>query len=152
MSPELDHDGKWTPSNLTAAVRRVLQQRVDDCVAVGRRAVERRLDELEREWDADRAMTAAAGGATLAGLLMTRLTGHRRWLLLPPVAAGLLLQQAIQGRSPATRLLRQLGVRCKSEIHFERDLLLAAIGESELYSKDDWVETASGHIKRASEA
>jgi len=152
MSAEAHHNGKLATGTLSSAVRRAIQHRVAECVAEGRRAAESRLFELERQWDAERALTAAAGGATLAGLLMTRLTGHRRWLLLPPLAAGVLLQQAIQGTSPAMTLARQLGFRNKSEIDFERDLLLVAIGEAGLYSKEDWVETASGRLKRASEA
>jgi hypothetical protein len=141
-----------TPSHVTIAIRRATQRRVARCAAAGRKSVERRIFELDYEWDVERVVQAACGGASLAGLLLGAVTRKRRWLVLPPLAAAVLLQQAIRGWSPPVALLRRLGIRTAAEIDFERSALRAAMRPASNDSKTDWVETASGHIKRASQA
>jgi hypothetical protein len=78
-----------------------------------------RLAELEREWDLERAMTAGAAGFTLAGLALTALV-DRRFVAVPAMVGGFLLQHAIQGRCPPVALLRRLGFRTSGEICEER--------------------------------
>ena len=60
------------------------------------REIPARLAELDREWDVDRAITAGAGALTLAGLALTALA-DRRFVAVPAMVGGFLLQHAIQG-------------------------------------------------------
>jgi hypothetical protein len=83
------------------------------------REIPARLAELEREWDLERAMAAGAAGFTLAGLALTALV-DRRFVAVPAMVGGFLLQHAIQGWSPPVMLLRRLGFRKSGEICDER--------------------------------
>jgi hypothetical protein len=78
-----------------------------------------RLAELDREWDLDRAIAASAGAVTLAGLALTALV-DRRFVALPAMVGGFLLQHAIQRRCPPVTLLRRIGFRTAREICEER--------------------------------
>lgn len=84
--------------------------------------VERRLEELDREWDIERTLEANAASLTLAALVLGK-TVNRRWYAFPAVIAGFLLQHAIQGWCPPIPVFRRLGVRTAREIDQERDAL-----------------------------
>jgi hypothetical protein len=78
-----------------------------------------RLAELDREWDIERAIEANAAAVALAGLTLTALV-DRRFIALPAMVAGFLMQHAIQGWCPPVPILRRLGFRTQSEICEER--------------------------------
>src|SRR5512135_469913 len=95
------------------------EKRIANCIRGGRAAVDRRLAELEREWDIERTLEANASTIALIGLTLGA-TIHRRWFLLPAAVAGFLLQHALQGWCPPVPLFRSLDVRTASEIAEER--------------------------------
>ena len=97
-----------------------LSQRLDQ--------IERRLDELDREWDMERLLEANAAALSLLGLTLS-VTVSRKWLILPMVVAGFLLQHAVQGWCPPVELFRRLGVRTVGEIDQERYALKAIRGD-----------------------
>ncbi|MFL6664694.1 MAG: hypothetical protein ACJ8G7_21165, partial [Rhizobacter sp.] len=69
-----------------------------------------------------------AAGFTLAGLALTALV-DRRFIAVPAMVGGFLLQYAIQGRCPPVTLLRRLGFRSSGEICDERCGLKMLQGE-----------------------
>jgi hypothetical protein len=83
------------------------------------REIPARLEELDREWDIERALEANAAAVSLAGLALAAFV-DRRFLLLPAGVAGFLLQHAIQGWCPPLPVLRRLGFRTPAEICEER--------------------------------
>jgi hypothetical protein len=85
--------------------------------------IDERLAELDREWPAERVFATQLGTAGLVGLALGLF--HRRFLVLPAVALGFLLQQATHGRSATLELWRRLGLRFAREIDSERQALLA---------------------------
>jgi hypothetical protein len=87
-----------------------------------------RLDQLNREWDIERAIEANAASLALAGLALGVLH-DRRWLALPALVAGFLLQHALQGWCPPVPVLRSLGFRTADEIGEERTALKAIRGD-----------------------
>lgn len=89
--------------------------------------IEARLDELEREWDIERALEANAAAISLFGIAAA--SRDRRWLLLPLTVASFLLQHALQGWCPPVPVLRRLGFRTASEIEAERIGLRQARGD-----------------------
>lgn len=78
-----------------------------------------RLAELDREWDIERAIEANAATIALTGLALTALV-DRRFIALPAMVAGFLLQHALQGWCPPVPVLRRLGFRTPAEICEER--------------------------------
>jgi hypothetical protein len=88
----------------------------------GPEAIRRRLDELDHEWDIERAIEANAAAVAFAGVALGALV-HRRFLLLPAAVCLFLLQHALQGWCPPVPVLRRLGFRTAREIFEERLVL-----------------------------
>jgi hypothetical protein len=118
---------------INARIWRRTEQHMRHVAAAGRASIERRLRELDEEWDIERYVETLAPSFTLLGLTLG-LTRDRRWLLLPFVVQGFFLQHALQGWCPPIPVLRRLGVRTMQEIEHERCCLkhhLATLGASE---------------------
>ena len=90
--------------------------------------IDRRLHELDEEWDLDRALELNAA-AFATGSVALGLFGKKRWLLLAGLATAFLAQQALQGWCPPVELLRRLGFRTAREIDQERYALKALRGD-----------------------
>lgn len=84
--------------------------------------IERRLKELDQEWDIERALEINASslifGGSLLGLIVSK-----KFLLLPLAVSGFLLQHASQGWCPPLGMFRRLGYRTTAEIEAERHAL-----------------------------
>lgn len=93
-----------------------------------RSGIDRRLRELDREWDTERVLETTASSFALLGLALGA-TVNRKWFLFPAVVTGFLLQHAIQGWCPPLAVIRRLGVRTAREIDYERYALKAARGD-----------------------
>ena len=96
--------------------------------AVSRADIDRRLAELDREWDIERTLEANAASISLIGIALS-VTVSRRFLLLPTMVAGFLLQHALQGWCPPLPLFRRMGIRTQAEIEQERHALKALRGD-----------------------
>jgi hypothetical protein len=90
--------------------------------------IDRRLRELDEEWDIERVLETNAACAALAGTFLAA-TVHRRWLILPALVGGFLLQHAVQGWCPPVPILRRMGYRTAREIETERIALKALRGD-----------------------
>lgn len=77
--------------------------------------IDRRLEQLDREWNLDRWLQANAATLILLGVGLSAIA-DRKWLLLPGVVSAFLLQQSVQGWCPPVHLFRRMGVRTKEEI------------------------------------
>jgi hypothetical protein len=87
-----------------------------------------RLAELEAEWDIERVLMLESSAAALTGLALAA-GGRRRWLLLPALTTGFLLQHALRGWCPPIALLRRLGFRTRAEIDLEIHMLKLLRGD-----------------------
>ncbi len=81
--------------------------------------IERRLADLEREWDVERVLETNASSLALAGLALA-VAVHRRWLWLSGAVLGFLFLHGVQGWCPPLPVLRRLGVRTRAEIDREK--------------------------------
>lgn len=81
--------------------------------------IERRLQELDEEWDIERALQTNAAALILGGSILG-LFVNRLFFTVPLGVSAFLLQHAIQGWCPPLRLLRQSGCRTAREIETER--------------------------------
>lgn len=117
-----------TAGHVNEAIRRRIEEDVARYAAAGPEAIDRRLEELDREWDIERTLEANAATVALIGLGLGTFV-DRRFYLLPAAVAGFLLQHAVQGWCPPLPVFRRLGFRTASEIDEERYALKALRGD-----------------------
>jgi hypothetical protein len=109
-------------------IRERTEANVIRCGAAGPEAIDRRLAELEHEWDIERALEANAGTLAAVGAGLALLV-DRKFALIPLVVGGFLLQHAVQGWCPPVPVLRRMGFRTQTEIDHERYALKALRGD-----------------------
>ena len=117
-----------SPGRLNERIRQDAERRVTRAAEAGPHALDARIAELDREWDIERAIEANAATLGLVGLGLGLLV-NRRFLALPVVVAGFLLQHAVSGWCPPVPVLRRLGFRTTGEIDYERYALKALRGD-----------------------
>lgn len=104
------------------------QKNVERFCGTNRETLTRRLDELDREWDIERAIQTGASGHILLGLALGTFV-DRRWYAWSATVGFFLLAQALFGWAPPIPILRRLGFRTQSEIEEERDALRVLRGD-----------------------
>ena len=117
-----------TAMHVNEQIRRETEERVAQCAAAGREAIDRRLAELDQEWDIERTLEANAAAVSLLGVALGA-TVSKKWYILPGIVAGFLLQHAVQGWCPPMPLFRRWGVRTEREIDNERFALKSLRGD-----------------------
>jgi hypothetical protein len=90
--------------------------------------IDRRLKELDEEWDVERVLETGSSALSLTGLVLSVARG-RKWLLLTLVVQGFFMQHALQGWCPPLPVFRKLGIRTQYEIERERYALKALRGD-----------------------
>ena len=122
---------RQTDDGVNEHISRQIESNVIYYASQDRRALDRHLQELDREWNIEWVLEANAAAVLLLGLGL----GHfhdRRWYLLPTAVAAFALQHVLQGWCPPMSLLRRLGVRTAQEIDCERHALRALRGDFSL--------------------
>jgi hypothetical protein len=117
-----------TDAEINESIRRRTEMSIAEALAEGPYGIERRLAELDHEWDIERALEANAASISLIGLGLGTLVS-RRFFALPAVVAGFLLQHALQGWCPPLPVMRRLGLRTQTEIEQERYALKLLRGD-----------------------
>ena len=90
--------------------------------------IDRRLKQLDREWDAAQALIVGACGMSLAALALATIR-RRPWPLLPIAAANVFLAHRAIQRNQGIPLVGSLRVRPRKEIEAERYALKAVRGD-----------------------
>jgi hypothetical protein len=116
------------PEKANEQVLRELRERIAWYADRPQDEVEQRLEELEREWDLERVLLVDAAVLSWVGLALGVTVG-RKWLLLPGVVAGFLLQHAVTGWSPPVAVLRWLKCRSRRELDAEKFALRVQRGD-----------------------
>jgi hypothetical protein len=117
-----------TDSCVNDAIREQTEANVFRYSKAGRAAIERRLAQLDEEWDIERCLETMASSFTLLGVTLG-IMRDRRFLAIPLVVQAFFLQHALQGWCPPLPILRRLGVRTSAEIDEERVALKALRGD-----------------------
>jgi hypothetical protein len=143
---QLDHTGDRVREHTAEVVNTRIDTQtigsIEQTIRGGRNAIVRRLADLDREWDIDRALMvnfAVIGGTSFA-------TGLRRYSRRPilgvlgkrrkgafgffGVQLGFLLLHGIVGWCPPASLFRRLGFRTQREIELERRALQTALASA----------------------
>ncbi len=120
------------PLNTSEEHNERIRQRTEHSVShhghAGTPSIERRLADLEHEWDMERTLEANAATVSLIGSALGAFV-DRRFFAVPVVVAGFLLQHALQGWCPPVPLFRRLGFRTQREIDEERFALKTMRGD-----------------------
>jgi hypothetical protein len=117
--------------NTPDEINRGIEQQIEASVryyAEHPEQIGRRLAELDREWDIERTLEANAAAVALTGTVLGTFI-NRRFLGIPMLVSGFLLQHAVQGWCPPVGYFRRRGVRTAEEIARERYALKALRGD-----------------------
>jgi hypothetical protein len=117
-----------TPGSVNRRIARTTRENIAFYASQGRAGIDRRLQELDEEWDIERMLEANAASVALAGVILGA-TIDRRLFVIPGLVAGFLLQHAIQGWCPPLPILRHYGFRTADEINQERMALKLLRGD-----------------------
>jgi hypothetical protein len=117
-----------TAEQVNRDIHELTEQNISRYAQQGPDGINRRLQELDREWDIERILEANAAAISFVGLSLGALV-NRRWFILPAMVSAFLLQHAVQGWCPPVPVFRRLGVRTSSEIDCERYALKALRGD-----------------------
>jgi len=101
---------------------------VASVVYAGPEAVERRLEELDREWTVGRVVKVVSALGIFLGLGLAVFV-HPAWIALPTVIGLLLVQHAVSRWSLLTALIRTTGLRRGKDVEHERIALKALRGD-----------------------
>ncbi len=96
--------------------------------AVDKESIERRLLELEQEWDIERVLQTNFAAVTLLGITLGALA-LRPFYLLSGIAAAFMSEHALKGWCPPVPVFRRRGFRTAQEIARERYALKALRGD-----------------------
>jgi hypothetical protein len=127
MKHEADQVRRHTAAEVLRRIDDLTVASLNSCAEASEQT-DRRLDELDREWDIDRALEAEAAATGLLGIALGALV-RKQLLALPAFVAGAVLVQAATGRYPLMPLFRRLGLRTAREIARERYALKALRGD-----------------------
>ena len=119
------------PAHTSNSINRAIKEETEESIAHyadHRGQIDKRIRELDKEWDIERAIEANASAIAFTGIALG-ITHSRRWLALPVLVTAFLFQHAIQGWCPPVPLLRRLGFRTSYEIEEERQALKALRGD-----------------------
>lgn len=128
LDSRADRVRRSTAPHVNAEIDRQTEANIQRYAGADREAVLRRMDELDREWDIERALEVNASTLALAGLGLG-VGVDRRWLALPAVVFAFLLQHGLQGWCPPLPVLRRFGFRTRNEIDREKYELDAMLNE-----------------------
>ena len=115
-----------TAADVTREIDRQTNSNIRRYANSSEEVINRRIEELDKEWDVERALEVNASTLALTGLLLG-VTVNRKWLVLPGVVLSFLLQHGLQGWCPPLPVLRRMGIRTRGEIDREKYELRALL-------------------------
>lgn len=99
-----------------------------------REAIDKRLKELDREWNVERAIELEApliiGLGAALGLLH-----NRKWFAVSGVAAGMVVLHNTKGWYPLLPVFQRMGLRSQKDIDTERNALRVLRKDHNLYTR-----------------
>lgn len=123
-----DRIRKNTPGKINRQIEEKTKENLRRYSSMDSDAVTMRINELDREWDIERALEVNMSSIALTGIALT-IFHKRRWIILPSIVLGFFLQHALQGWCPPLPVLRKLGFRTRKEIDQEKYALKMLRGD-----------------------
>jgi hypothetical protein len=125
---EVDRVRRHTPRRALQKIDQRIENSVRFHATQDAAVISRRIRELDREWSTERWLETNASLLAFSGTLLG-ITVNRKWLAVPLIVTGFLFQHAVQGWCPPLPVLREMGVRTRSEIDREKFALKALRGD-----------------------
>lgn len=120
---------KHTAPHINSRIQHETQDRVAEFENNDRRAaLTKRLNELDREWDIERALQTNFALVSLIGLVLAAQV-NKRWLAFALAVPAFMVQHSLQGWCPPLSVMRRLGFRTSREINEERFALKSLRGD-----------------------
>lgn len=122
--------------NTSPGVNQQFEERLRDNLTpylnADRAAIDRRLAELDKEWNIERFIETEAPLMIGLGIALG-LTRGRKWFGLSAMAASMVILHGTQGWYPLLPIFRRIGVRTQNEIEEERNALRVLRGDHKAY-------------------
>jgi hypothetical protein len=99
-----------------------LRQNISRYMHADRQTIDRRIEELDREWNLERAIELEAPSMIALGVVLG-LTHNRKWFGLSVFAASMVILHNTQGWYPLLRVFQRMGMRSQNDIEQERQAL-----------------------------
>ncbi len=123
LDPGKDRVRETTSESINRKIDKEIRESILYYSGQNTNVIKSRIAELDSEWDMERLLELNASLLAFGGIMLGA-TVDKKWLILPAVITGFLMQHAIQGWCPPLPLFRRLGVRTQKEIETERHALL----------------------------
>jgi hypothetical protein len=130
----MDRVRQHTPPEINKRIDTDIDITLQRYTGASREVLPRRIDELDREWDIERALETNAAAVSLLSLILSRIH-NRKWMWLSTGVAAFLLQHALQGWCPPVSVFRRLGIRTQGEIDREKYTLKVLRGDFQAVPK-----------------
>ena len=92
-----------------------------------RKQIVARINELDKEWDIERALETNASVIIFISAVLGIITQNILWIVFIGVISAFLLEHALQGWCPPVPIFRRMGIRSSSEIDEEKYTLIKII-------------------------
>jgi hypothetical protein len=142
---------KNTNENINQRIDQEISARVRFLSLGDKKDIDKRLNELNTEWDIEKTLEVNASVIALTGII-TAAIFNKKWLILPGIVTAFLLQHGIQGWCPPLPVFRRMGIRTKAEIDKEKMTLKAIRGDfSNISPEDENLKRADKALKAVSD-
>lgn len=138
---ELDRVRANTEASVNDRIDSETEYRIAQYASQPGESIDRRLRQLDREWDLERVLELEGAFTGLAGLLLSVLV-DKRLLVLPGFASAMVFLHATQGWYPLLPIFRRLGLRTRNEIDRERYAVKALRGDFSEVMQSEFGERA----------
>lgn len=106
------------------------QQHINEYQGASKMLLQKRLSQLDREWDTERVLETNAASLILISTVLG-FTRRKCWFIFSGLVSFFLLMHAIFGWCPPLPLIRCLGIRTAEEIHDERTVIKSLMNENQ---------------------
>ena len=117
-----------SPKPLNSKVEQEIKEHLKEYSDAEYEAIDQRVNELENEWDVERALILTSASNVLVGMALGIFV-NRKWFALSAISASFLLQHSLQGWCPPLPIFRKLGYRSRKEIDREKYAMKAMRGD-----------------------
>lgn len=112
-----------TKDVINRRIQKRTQENIEGFKNKSKEDIRRRIEELEREWDIEKALETNASILIVISALLGIAVGGVGWFIFIGIIAAFLLYHALVGWCPPIPVFRRMGIRTSAEIDEEKHQL-----------------------------